>query len=61
VKVLEYQPRALHAKTMVVDSAWCTVGTANLDYRSLDLNLEINLVPRCGALEGVAWRLRRWL
>jgi cardiolipin synthase len=35
---------------MVVDSSWCTVGTANLDYRSFNLNLEINLVSRCVGL-----------
>jgi cardiolipin synthase len=50
VKVFEYRPRVLHAKTMVVDGSWCTVGTANLDYRSFNLNLEINLVSRCAAL-----------
>ncbi len=36
----------LHAKTAVVDSIWATVGTANLDYRSLFMNHEINLVSR---------------
>jgi len=29
---------------MVVDSVWATVGSANLDYRSLAINEEINLV-----------------
>lgn len=94
VKILEYVPRVLHAKTMVVDDTWCMVGTANLDYRSLNLNYEVTLVSRCTELaalfaaqfrrdasrseqidltrwqrrpgwrrlvEGVAWRIRRWL
>ncbi len=36
----------LHTKTVVVDSNWATVGTANLDYRSLFTNYEINLVSQ---------------
>lgn len=44
VHVYEYQPRVLHAKTLLVDDAWATVGTANLDYRSLFVNAEVNLV-----------------
>ena len=34
----------LHAKTMVVDGRWATVGSTNLDPRSFSLNDEINLV-----------------
>lgn len=44
VRVYEYQPRVLHAKTLLVDDAWASVGTANLDYRSLFINAEVNLV-----------------
>lgn len=43
VRVFEYQPRLQHAKTVVVDRDWSTIGTANLDYRSLFVNDEINL------------------
>lgn len=43
VKIYEYLPRMLHAKTVVVDEAWSCVGTANLDYRSFFLNYELNL------------------
>ena len=32
----------IHAKTMVVDDSFSTVGTANLDYRSFSINFEIN-------------------
>jgi cardiolipin synthase len=37
-------PRLLHAKTLVVDGRWTTVGTANLDFLSLLTNRELNLV-----------------
>ena len=43
VRIHEYLPRMLHAKTLTVDGRWCTVGTANLDYRSVFLNYELTL------------------
>lgn len=43
VRIFEYQPRLLHAKTIVVDGNYATVGTANIDYRSFLLNYELNL------------------
>lgn len=46
VRIYEYQPRVLHAKTVVVDGEWAMLGTANLDYRSLFVNYELNLVTR---------------
>lgn len=46
VRMYEYQPRVLHAKTLLVDDAWAVVGTANFDYRSLFVNAEVNLVAR---------------
>ena len=55
VRVFEYQPRVLHAKTVVVDGSRATVGTANLDYRSLFVNYELNLFSSdarlCGELQ----------
>jgi cardiolipin synthase len=55
IKVYEYQPRLLHAKTIVVDGAHATIGTANIDYRSFLLNYELNLFTRdpnlCSALD----------
>ena len=50
VRIFEYLPRVLHAKTIVTDGAWAVVGTANLDYRSLFLNYELTLVSRDTAL-----------
>jgi cardiolipin synthase len=50
VEIYEYLPRMLHAKTLVVDGDWCSVGTANLDYRSFFLNYELTLVSTEPAL-----------
>ncbi|MEA5010592.1 MAG: cardiolipin synthase [Angelakisella sp.] len=43
VKIFEYTPGFIHAKTFVVDDEYAVVGTINLDYRSLYLHFE------CGA------------
>ncbi|CAM5531446.1 Cardiolipin synthase [Rhodanobacter lindaniclasticus] len=43
VRIWQYQPRVLHAKTVLVDDDWATVGTANFDYRSFFVNDELNL------------------
>jgi cardiolipin synthase A/B len=40
VRVYEWQPSTLHAKTFVVDSRWSSVGSMNFDNRSLTLNDE---------------------
>jgi cardiolipin synthase len=40
VRIFEYQPARLHAKTAVVDGRWSVVGSANLDIRSSELNQE---------------------
>ena len=39
----EYQPARFHCKYMIVDDCWSSVGSANLDNRSLRLNEEANL------------------
>ena len=44
VQIYEYQPALLHAKTMVIDGMWATVGSTNMDHRSFALNDELNLV-----------------
>ena len=44
VKIYEYSKGFIHAKTFLVDDKIATVGTVNLDYRSLYLHFE------CGAL-----------
>lgn len=40
VRIWEYQPTMMHAKTLVVDGGWVGVGSLNLDNRSLRLNEE---------------------
>ena len=44
IKIYEYQPALMHAKTMVIDGMLATVGSTNLDNRSFALNEEIDLV-----------------
>ena len=43
VQIYEYRPALLHAKTLIVDGIWSTVGSTNLDYRSFSLNEELNV------------------
>jgi cardiolipin synthase len=43
VKIYEYEPTMMHAKTMVIDRELSIVGTANLDNRSFRLNFECAL------------------
>jgi cardiolipin synthase A/B len=40
VRVFEYQPTMMHAKTIVVDGRWCGAGSMNADNRSLSFNEE---------------------
>ncbi|AQP53194.1 cardiolipin synthase [Vagococcus penaei] len=40
IKIFEYTPGFIHSKTFVVDGEYATVGTVNLDYRSLFLHFE---------------------
>ncbi|MBB4842268.1 cardiolipin synthase [Paucibacter oligotrophus] len=46
VQIFEYTPAYLHAKVGVVDQAWATVGSSNIDPLSLLLNLEANVIVR---------------
>ncbi len=43
VRIFEYGPAFLHAKALIVDGQWCTVGSANFDNRSFALNQEVNV------------------
>ena len=43
VQVFEYQVALMHAKTIVVDGVWATIGSTNFDNRSFALNQEINV------------------
>ncbi len=44
IRIYEYQPAMMHAKSFVVDGVWGTVGSMNFDNRSLAFNNESNLV-----------------
>jgi cardiolipin synthase A/B len=43
VRIFEYQPSMLHAKSLVVDDALVSVGSANMDERTFRYNDEANL------------------
>lgn len=58
VEVWEYQGRMAHEKVAVIDEAWATVGSSNLDTRSLSNNDELNLMITD---QTVARYIGRWL
>ena len=43
VRFYEFAPTMFHAKSLVIDDAWASVGSANFDERSFRLNDEANL------------------
>lgn len=55
-KIYEYQPTMMHAKTMIVDGQFATIGSTNFDNRSFRYNDEIDLEVYD---EEVAGRLER--
>ncbi|MGZ9030016.1 MAG: phospholipase D-like domain-containing protein [Burkholderiaceae bacterium] len=44
VRIFERHNAMLHAKTVVIDGVWSTVGSSNMDWRSLLHNAEANVV-----------------
>ena len=50
VRIYEYQPTMMHAKTLVADGVWSSIGTLNFDNRSLAFNDESNLLVLDAAL-----------
>jgi len=44
IRIYEYQPSMMHAKTFVADGIWGSIGSMNFDNRSLAFNNESNLV-----------------
>jgi cardiolipin synthase len=46
VRIFEYSAGINHAKIMLADDRWGMIGSANLDYRSMRLNFELNLLLR---------------
>jgi cardiolipin synthase A/B len=43
IRIHEYQPTMYHAKLLIVDDAWVSIGSSNFDERSFRLNDEANL------------------
>lgn len=43
VRIYEWQRTLMHAKSAVIDERFATVGTFNLDHRSVRFNLEVNV------------------
>jgi cardiolipin synthase A/B len=43
IEIYEWTDRVLHAKTAVIDASWCSMGSYNMDRRSLRHNLEANI------------------
>jgi len=52
IQLYEWQGSILHSKTAVIDGRWCTVGTYNLDARSLRFNLEVVAAVEDAAVAG---------
>jgi cardiolipin synthase A/B len=50
VQIFEYQPSMMHAKLMLLDDQWVSMGSANLDPRSFFRNDEINISTQEPAL-----------
>ncbi len=44
IRLYEYAPALLHTKMMVIDGRWATIGSTNLDNRSMAMNDELNVV-----------------
>jgi cardiolipin synthase A/B len=40
IKIYEYEPSRIHAKFILIDGRWSIIGSANLDNRSRELNVE---------------------
>ncbi|MCM1319528.1 MAG: cardiolipin synthase [Muribaculaceae bacterium] len=44
IKVYLYMPGMLHAKTLIIDDEFCTIGSTNFDFRSFEHNFEGNML-----------------
>lgn len=44
ILLYEYDPALMHTKSMAIDGIWATVGSTNLDNRSMGINDELNVV-----------------
>jgi cardiolipin synthase A/B len=60
VRIYERKNRMLHSKVMVVDRQWTVVGSANMDPRSLRINLEFLAVIRSHRFADALRRICRY-
>lgn len=53
IRIFTYTPGVLHTKSVVADDDFCSIGSANIDFRSFDYNYESNafLYDRSVALQ----------
>ncbi len=56
VKVYFYQQGFIHSKVIVADDIFSSVGTANLDFRSLETNFEVNAMIYDEEIAGILTR-----
>lgn len=55
VKIFEYTPGFIHAKSCIADGKTAVIGTINLDYRSLYLHFEsASILYNCSIIENMA-------
>ena len=59
IRLYERKNRVMHTKTIVVDRQWTLVGSANMDPRSLYINLEFMAVIRSPAFAQAVIRVTR--
>ncbi|MFO0724126.1 MAG: phosphatidylserine/phosphatidylglycerophosphate/cardiolipin synthase family protein [Myxococcota bacterium] len=50
VRIYEWHERILHAKTAVIDGVWTTIGSANMNLRSVRYDLEANVTIAASAI-----------
>ena len=47
IKIFEYSEGIEHSKYIIIDDEWISVGSSNLDERSMRLNFELSLLAHC--------------
>lgn len=58
IAIYEYPSGLLHAKAMVVDRRWATLGSSNCDHLSFFLNHEANLIVRNhSVIKEIRWKI----
>ena len=50
--IYAYAPARLHARTVVIDGVWATIGSLTLDHRSFGQHDEVNLVVYSASVAG---------